>query len=196
MGILLGIVSFYIVTALAIWWRDRLKSSLRHHILAERARAKKDASLCDKLSPWLLVEPRWSVDVAVWTISLVILVIEFLFLWVGDVLGFSPVNFQEPGEFVATLWQVQASILGVIFVVAVFLFQALVSQERVEGESLLWQYVRESRILPIAAFGLSSIASAGITDAANDFSWFEPSGISFALLWNIILFAGNLGFTL
>ncbi|NBB73053.1 MAG: hypothetical protein GVY35_05165 [Bacteroidetes bacterium] len=100
---------------------------------------------------------------------------------------------QDRGDFVATLWQIQASVLGITFVVIVFLFQSLSNREEV-GESLFRFYVRRSYILPIAFLGLSLVLSLGVLDVLVSRGTLPSDKVTALLTLNSGLFASSVGF--
>lgn len=94
-------------------------------------------------------------------------------------------------DFLAVLWTVLATILPITFVVVVFLIQTILSARRSE-EGLFRILIRESRILPIAFFGLDTILSIGAVYGLTINPVVHQGPLTLLVTLNLLLFAFNL----
>lgn len=125
---------------------SRLSSIAR--LLKSEARDDGDMRFTSRIRKWLY--RNLSSGIRAFTIVFgSVLAINLLAGYLGGPLSVEFVPEEERSEFVAALWQVQASVIGITFVVIVFLFQSLTDGDEV-GESLFRFYIRKSFILPIA----------------------------------------------
>ena len=123
-----------------------------------------------------------------------VLALNLMARYLGIPVSGELVTAKDRGDFVATLWQIQASVLGITFVVIIFLFQSLSNREEV-GESLFRFYVRRSYILPIAFLGLSLILSLGVLDILISRGTLPSEKATALLALNSVLFASSIVLT-
>jgi hypothetical protein len=100
------------------------------------------------------------------TLSLAVLLVWSFFVYVGPCWPW--IIPDQAAEYAGTLWQVQAALLSVGFVVIVLLMQVIGGRDRLDS-TLFGEYVRRSYILPVALLGLSTIAVMGATDLAQSY---------------------------
>lgn len=120
----------------------------------------KEASPKEKISKKLDVGSRRGAV----SIAILVLVLGGIFVFGFDTQwgGGSYEVRDQLSRYVNILWQVQAGLLSVGFVVIVLLMQVLGGRDKLSGY-VFKEYVRRSKVLTVAFLGLSSIAVMGFT---------------------------------
>lgn len=97
----------------------------------------------------------------------------------------------QVGEYAGILWQVEAGLLGIAFVVIVLLMQVLGGRDQLSGY-VFEIYVQRSYILSIAFLGLATIGVMGIPAFGQAYGWLSDRSVATATMFNSGLLAVNL----
>jgi len=128
---------------------------------------------------------------SLFSILVAVALLHIILYLIGDLSGLRWFDKDRIQDFVSILWQVQAGVLGITFVVVVFLLQSILTQQQRE-EGLFQLYVRESYILPIAFLGIVTIGSIGILFGLTINPVLHDGQLSLLVALNVSLFFFNL----
>lgn len=95
-----------------------------------------------------------------------VLLLQMLFAVLYVVMPCIPIPHGQWGDLVSVLWQVEASILSITFVVAVLLVE--LRADKASDESLFRFYIEESGIVSVAMTGLAVVLVAGLVRLLAD----------------------------
>lgn len=95
------------------------------------------------------------------------------------------------GQFGEILWQVQAGLLSIGFVVIVLLMQVLGDRDQL-GEYLFKEYVRRSGIVKVALLGLSTIGVMGLATLLGSLEVLNRPALTYSTIVNSFLLLLNI----
>jgi hypothetical protein len=132
----------------------------------------------------------WSVAVAI-TIAVVVLGIFFLSGATSQLWDVSAETGRQLADYTGILWQVEAGLLSVGFVVIVLLVQILGSRERLSGP-VFEGYIRRSGIVTAALLGLSAVGVMGATAFLKALELLSRETLAQATAYNFLLLVASL----
>lgn len=108
--------------------------------------------------------------------------IGLVMLWMPPLIGWEPIDLEEPRSFIESLWQVQAAAVGLTVAVVIFAFQALASSR---WRTDLREFARSTFFIPVVFLGTTSL----LVDGFVLLGWGRGAPEGWAATWAVVLAA-------